>query len=113
MEKITQYQTIITDLVKQIGAWVVEDNIETQVIIDHENGHYLLFSVGWYENSKREYAPFLHIDLKSSGKVYLQHDGTDLKVALLLAEKGIDKTDIVLAFHAPQRRQFVEGFALA
>jgi hypothetical protein len=113
MEKIAQYQTIIADLVKQIGAWVVEDNIENQVIIDHENGHYLLFSVGWYENTKREYAPFLHIDLKSSGKVYLQHDGTDLKVALLLAEKGIDKTDIVLAFHAPQRRQFVEGFALA
>jgi XisI protein len=111
MEKIIKYQTIIADLVKQIGAWVIEDNIETQVIIDHENGHYLLFSVGWYENTKREYAPFLHIDLKPNGKVYLQHDGTDLKIALLLTEKGIDKSDIILAFHASQRRQLVEGFA--
>ena len=111
MEKIAQYKTIIADLVKQIGAWVVEDNIETQVIIDHENGHYLLFSVGWYENKQREYAPFLHIDLKPNGKVYLQHDGTDLKVALLLNEKGIIKSDITLAFHAPQRRQYIEGFA--
>jgi hypothetical protein len=113
MEKITQYQTIIADLIKEIGLWVVEDNIETQVIIDHENGHYLLFSVGWYENTKREYAPFLHIDLKANGKVYLQHDGTNLKVALLLGEKGIVKSDIILAFHAPQRRHYVEGFATA
>jgi XisI protein len=111
MEKIALYQNIISDLIKQIGTWVVEDKIETQVIIDHENGHYLLFSVGWYENTKREYAPFLHIDLKSNGKVYLQHDGTDLKVALMLSERGIEKSDIILAFHSPQRRQYVEGFA--
>jgi hypothetical protein len=113
MEKIKNYKFIVTTLVKEIASWVNDEPIETQSILDQENGHYLLFSVGWYENNQREYAPFLHIDVKENGKVYLQHDGTDLKIALMLVERGIQKTDIVLAFHAPQRRQFVEGFAMA
>lgn len=67
--------------------------------MDNERGHYLLFSIGW-PNDHREYLPFVHIDVQPSGKVYIQHDGTDLKIALLLVEKGIPKHDIVLAFQA-------------
>lgn len=37
--------------------------------------------------------------------------GTDLKIALCLIEKGIDKKDIVLAFHSPARRKLIPEFA--
>ena len=113
MEKINRYKNTVSTLLNEIAGWVKDDPIETQSIIDHANGHYLLFSVGWYENNKREYAPFLHIDVNENEKVYIQHDGTDLKIALMLTDRGIEKQDIVLAFHAPQRRQYVEGFAMA
>jgi hypothetical protein len=62
--------------------------VQTQLITDDDRGHYLLFSVGWEEDN-REYAPFLHIDVNNNGRVLIQHDGTDLKVALMLAGKGM------------------------
>ena len=101
------------ELVQEIAAMTPsDDRSETQTIIDNERGHYVLFSIGWY-NDKREYLPFVHIDVKPNGRVYIQHDGTDLKIALLLAEKGISKEDIVLAYRAPQRRKLIADFALA
>jgi hypothetical protein len=54
----------------------------------------------------------MHIDVKPDGKVWIQHDGTDLKVALMLYEKGIEKSDIVLAFHAVHRRELIPEFAV-
>jgi XisI protein len=49
----------------------------------------------------------------SEGKVYLQHDGTDLEFALRLFEKGIPKSDMVVAYRSPLQRQLLTGFALA
>ncbi|MBX2928518.1 MAG: XisI protein [Saprospiraceae bacterium] len=111
MEKITLYKKIVRDLFGAIASMSPSDEqVETQLVIDDERGHYLLFSVGW-EDDNREYAPFLHIDVTSMGRVLIQHDGTDLKVALLLAEKGIPKSDIVLAFHPKHQRALLPEFA--
>lgn len=88
-----------------------DKNVETQLIMDDERGHYLLFSVGWESNDYREHSVFVHIDVKPSGKVWIQHDGTDLKIALLLADEGIPKSDIVLGFRAPFRRKATPEFA--
>ncbi|MFN8347813.1 MAG: XisI protein [Spirosomataceae bacterium] len=113
MEKVTAYKTIVQQLVEEIAAMTPSDeSSETQVIMDDKRGHYLLFSVGW-GNNRREYAPFVHIDVNSDGKVYIQHDGTDLKIALLLVERNIPKSDIVLAFRAPHRRKLMGEFAFS
>ena len=113
MDILTTHKKIVMELVQEIVAMTPsDDRSETQTIIDNERGHYVLFSIGWY-NDKREYLPFVHIDVKPNGRVYIQHDGTDLKIALLLAEKGIFKEDIVLAYRAPQRRKLIADFALA
>ena len=113
MEKVAQYKKIVGALMEEINAMSPSDeHVETQLIMDDLRGHYLLFSVGW-EPKYREYTPFLHLDVRPEGKVYLQHDGTDLRVALLLAEKGIPKSDIVLAFHAPEQRKYIAEFATA
>lgn len=111
MDKIKKHKKIVSELVKEIGSWMpLESTVETQTIQDHEAGYYLIFDVGW-EDSKRVYLPFVHIDVKSTGRVWIQHDGTDLKIALLLHEKGISKSDIVLGFHSPRRRKMIPEFA--
>ena len=45
-------------------------------------------------------------------KFWIEHDGTDLKVAELLVEKGIDKKNIVLAWHPAYRRAMIPEFAV-
>ena len=52
----------------------------------------------------------LHIDIKE-GKIWIQHDGTEIGIANELVEMGVPKQDIVLAFHAPYKRQYT-GFAI-
>ena len=112
MDSITENKKAVRSVVEYIASIAPSDeNVETQLIIDDERGHYLLYSVGWENNDYREHSAFVHIDVKPTGKVYLQHDGTDLKVALLLVEQGVPKSEIVLAFQAPQRRQLATDFA--
>jgi hypothetical protein len=112
MDKITAYKSAVRKIVSEIASMVPSDeNVETQLIMDDERGHYLLYSVGWENNDYREYSSFAHIDVKPSGKVWIQHDGTDLKIALLLTDEGIPKSDIVLGFRSPYRRKITPEFA--
>lgn len=113
MDKLNTYRPIIRAIVSEIAEMTPSDEkSETQLIMDDERGHYVLFSVGW-QDILREYLPFVHIDLKSDGKVWIQHDGTDLKIALWLVEKGIPKQDIVLAFQSINRRKLLPEFAVS
>jgi hypothetical protein len=49
----------------------------------------------------------LHLDIKD-GKIWIQHDGTEIGIANQLVALGVPKSDIVLAFHSPFKRQFTE-----
>ena len=61
--------------------------------------------MGWGKNvTKWFYANFIHVDVKRDGKVRIQHDGTDLRVAKRLVTEGVDQSDIVIGFHPPQSR---------
>ncbi len=111
MDRLTQHKTIVRQLIEEVAAMTPSDErSETQTIVDDERGHYLLFSVGWGGN-RREYAPFVHIDVRPDAKVHIQHDGTDLRLAELLHEKGIEKPQMVLAFQSPARRKLIPDFA--
>ena len=112
MDKIKKHRFIVQDIVKEIAAMTPSDeHSETQLIIDEERGYYVLFSIGW-QDILREYLPFVHLDIKSDGKIWIQHDGTHLKIALWLVEKGVEKQDIVLAFQSLNRRRLMPEFAL-
>lgn len=113
MDKVKLYKSIVRNLVQEIGNMANPSlkDIETETILDDEKGHYLLFSVGWH-NLQWHYGSFLHIDVKPDGKVWLQHDGTDLIIAQELVDRGIPKHDIVLGFKSPVEREWVEGFAV-
>ncbi len=94
-----------------IGNW---HEFENQIIIDKDFRHFQLVRVGWKE-AERTHHCVLHIDLKEDGKIWVQEDWTEAGVAnelAELAEMGVPKSDIVLAFYAPFRRGDTE-FAVA
>ena len=62
--------------------------------------------VGW-RGIKRDFGYVLHLDIKD-GKIWIQHDGTEVGIANQLVELGVPKQDIVLAFHEPEVRQFTD-----
>jgi hypothetical protein len=81
--------------------------VEGQLIFDTERDHYQLMNVGWQQGIHRVYGTVIHIDIKD-GKLWIQWDGTDDAVAEELVERGIPKSDIVIGFHMPYKRQFTE-----
>jgi hypothetical protein len=115
MDKVKLYKDIVRSVIQEIADYEAGSqylgDIQTQMIIDDERGHYLPYSVGWTDRS-RTYGAFIHLDVTEDGKVWLQHDGTNLVVADDLLAKGIPKEDIVLAFHSPSRRALT-GFAVS
>ncbi len=109
MEKLDKYRNSIVEIMKKYtNADSSCGDIEVQTVFDRENDHYQIINVGW-QNDRRIYGCSLHIDIKNN-KVWIQHNGTERRIAEELIELGVPKEDIVLAFHAPKRRQFT-GYA--
>ncbi len=112
MDKLTQYR----QLVQQILAKYVQikpanlPDAENEVIIDVKNDQYLLMRIG-FENNRRVHYSVFHFVIRTN-KIWIQEDTTDIPVAQLLLDAGVPKEDIVLAFHAPYRRE-LSGFAVA
>lgn len=113
MDKIGNFKKIARAFLLEIAAIIPSNPVgaETQIITDDEHGHYILFGVGW-ENDKWFYATFLHIDVKETGRVWIQHNGTSLKVGDMLEERGIPKSEIVFGYQSPTMRKMMDGFAV-
>ncbi|MEM6700876.1 MAG: XisI protein [Bacteroidota bacterium] len=111
MDKVVEYKKVVRDIVKEVMPTDALTPIQTVLIEDDNRGHYLLYNDGW-RGERRIYGCFLHIEVREDGKVWLQHNGTDLIVGQMLLDAGIPKQDIVLGFHAPIMRPDT-GFALA
>lgn len=79
-----------------------EGQIETEFVSDSETGHFQLGQVGW-DGDRRIDDVYLHVDVHD-GKVWIQHDGTNLRLAELFAREGIPRDSIVLGFHRPDLR---------
>ncbi|WP_395140178.1 XisI protein [Armatimonas sp.] len=83
-----------------------QGEIDSEVIFDRENNHWVLFAIGW-DGFKRIYAPLIHVEVKE-GKFWVQHDGTEEGIAGDLVEAGVPKDQIVLAFQHKSRRKWGE-----
>jgi hypothetical protein len=86
------------------------DDIITEIVMDEDRGHYEVIEVGWQGN-RRIHSSIIHIDI-IDGKVWLQHDATNLVIADALVEAGIPQESLVLGFRHPRVRQFTD-FAVA
>ncbi len=60
--------------------------------------------MGWNER-KRVKAISVYIRIKND-KIYIEEDWTSEGIATELLREGVPKSDIVLAFHAPETRKF-------
>jgi XisI protein len=107
MDKITIYRNYIRDVLSEYGQYHPSyGDVEVEQIIDPTHDHYQLLTVGW-DGYERIHGCLLHVDIKD-GKIWIQHDGTEEGIANRFVAWGVPKTDIVLAFHVPFRRQFTE-----
>jgi hypothetical protein len=110
MEKLEQYRIYIQQVLTEYAQiWSDSSEIDRQLIFDVKNDHYQLVYAGW-KNRWRQYGCVLHLDIKD-GKIWIQHDGTEVGIADELVKLGVPKSDIVLAFHEPLVRQYT-GFAV-
>ena len=113
MEKVIKNKKIVRELIIEVfNMFPKDDQIETQFIMDDERGTYVISAVGWFPRGFRELNMFVYINVKEDGKIWIQHDGTDLVLAELLAEKGVPKKEIVLAYQTPRRRKLLPEFAM-
>lgn len=107
MANLTQCREAVQKLLQNYADFSQGDReIDTELILDTARDHYQLVHVGW-QNERRVYGCVLHLDIKD-GKIWLQHNGTENDIAAELVEMGIPKTDIVVGFHSPFKRQFTE-----
>lgn len=110
MDKLETYRKIIAQvLLDHQRISPAYGNIEMQLLFDRERDRYQVLRAGWLKK-KRVYGVLIHIDLKDE-KIWIQYDGTEVGVANELAELGVPKTDIVLAYHSPILRHH-SGFAV-
>jgi hypothetical protein len=107
MDKLNEYPKAVQSLLESYANLSHDDSaVEIELIYDTVRNHYQLMHVGW-QNDRRIYGCVLHFDIKGE-KVWIQHNGTENDVAEELTELGVAKSDIVIGFHSPFKRQFTE-----
>jgi hypothetical protein len=108
MDKITNYQNKIVEVLTDFAAFFSRSSspITLQMITDTKNYHYMLVWIGWQDNS-HIYSVITHLHILND-KIWIQEDRTEVGIANLLVEKGIPKSDIVLAYFTPLHRQYTE-----
>jgi XisI protein len=100
------YQTLLEGFILAHRQEANQDAIEHQVILDKENGHYQVLTIGW-QGGRRVYDVLLHADLKNN-KFWIQQDYTQPSLTDQLLEAGVPKSDIVLGFQPPQARALTD-----
>lgn len=107
MDKLEKYRNIAEKVINEYAAIpYAYGEIERRTMFDREKDSYLLYIVGW-NNRGRIHGISIHLDI-INGKIYIQHDGTEDGIATDLEREGVPKSDIVLAFHAPELRKYTE-----
>lgn len=111
MDRCDEYRLTVRRVFEDVARMMPSNGqVKTELICDDTIGHYQLGQVGW-ENQERVDDIYLHVDV-TEGKVWIQHDGTNLRLADMLMREGISREDIVLAFHRPELRVYTDFAAV-
>lgn len=107
MDTLMRYRHIVQQVMTNYAAHRPSlPTIEVETILDPQTDHYQIMTMGW-RDQERIYGTILHVDIRR-GKIWIQHDGTEDGIAEQFVAAGIPKTDIVLAYQSPFKRQFSE-----
>jgi hypothetical protein len=113
MDKLAQYSKIIKQILTEyveLGKKCPNEAIESFLITDEANGHYIWMNLGW-QKVERIMGITVYVRLRE-GKFWIEEDWTEEGIATDLVRAGVPKEDIVLAFHEPKMRQYTD-FAVA
>jgi hypothetical protein len=113
MDKVKNYQKIISDFLTDYAKDARLSNskeVETRVVIDVLHNSFQLLYIGW-QGTKYVFAPILHFDIINE-KVWVQCNNTELEIDLILGEKGVPSSDIVLGFQPPYVREALASVAV-
>ncbi|MCO6478244.1 MAG: XisI protein [Phaeodactylibacter sp.] len=112
MAEVNKYQDSILKVLEEYKGRFKKSSKDIQplIIADKEKRHYQLLWLGWDGNRHIfTVTTFLSI---INGKIWVQHDSTEVGIANLLVEEGIPKSDIVLGYFPSDHRALTE-FAAA
>jgi len=112
MDKVLKYrqvlQEVLSDYTPNRGSWQPQspDDVQIRTLLDTQNDHYQVLHSGW-EKGKQVFLVIFHFDL-IDGKIWVQRNVSDYDIIEDIEAKGVPKSDIVLAFHAPEMRKYTD-----
>lgn len=107
MDTLISYRQIIENILTEyVKVPYSNRELESELIIDKKENNYLVMTLGW-EGEKRVHGCIIHIEIIDE-KIWIQRDGTEYGIANELVAAGIPKSQIVLAFHPRDVRQYTE-----
>lgn len=106
MERVNCYREIIS---KYLEAFA-QDDPEAQLVFDPVRDRYLVLHSAWRGES-RIYGCAMQLDL-IDGKVWIQHNSTEVDLYRELVQQGVEAQDIVLGFRSPAIRERIAAALL-
>lgn len=107
MDKLESYRHIIQSLLIDYAAIpIANGQIDCYTVFDTKQDHYQVMNVGW-DGYRRVYGCVLHLDIKQ-GKIWIEQNMTEMRVAEELINRGVPREDIVLGFQHPQMRPYTD-----
>ena len=107
MDKVKEYRHKIVQILSEFARPPsLNPEIERQFIGDTERDRYAVVFFGW-QNERRVFGSVLYLEIKN-GKIWIQHNNTELEIAKELVSQGVPKEDIVLGLHSPFMRQYTD-----
>lgn len=103
-------QAIIDTLLESIPANLIPNTSQVVPVFDRQSNRYQLLCRGWKAEEKRVFYPVIHIEI-IHGKVWIQHNQSDLDVGEALSNHGIPKSQIVLGLYPPSIRHLNSTYA--
>lgn len=100
-------QKILTEYSK---GRLINSEIEIQIVFDTERDHYQIVNLGW-DGHRRIYNCVMHLDIKD-GRIWIQRNQTDRRIADELVEMGVLKEEIVLGLQPAYVREYT-GYGVA
>lgn len=98
MDTLEKYKVYITEIFEQYANRkpVNKPEVSYQQVMDEKRGQYILLALGWHG---QEYIHnwIFHLELRDD-KIWIHEDLTDPGIKVLLMERGVPESDIVLGF---------------
>jgi XisI protein len=105
MDTLESNRHIIQSLLTTYAAIpIANGQIDCYTVFDTKQDHYMVMNVGW-DGHRRVYGCVLHLDIKQ-GKISIEQNMTEMRVAQELVERGVLKDDIVLGFQSPEMQEY-------